>query len=69
MEHRSRASSGTSALASALAALTILGIVLLIAGVGFFDETHGPRGVAPKGIELHPVLVFTSSNCRARSSA
>jgi hypothetical protein len=25
-------------------------------GVGFFDVIHGQRGVAPNGIELHPVL-------------
>jgi plastocyanin len=27
-----------------------------IRGVGFFDFKHGQRGVAPNGIELHPVL-------------
>jgi hypothetical protein len=27
-----------------------------ITGVGFFDRIHGQRGVAPNGIELHPVL-------------
>ncbi len=27
-----------------------------ITGVGFFDYIHGQRGVAPNGIELHPVL-------------
>lgn len=27
-----------------------------VAGVGFFDYIHGQRGVAPNGIELHPVL-------------
>jgi hypothetical protein len=29
-----------------------------IVGVGFFDRIHGQRGVAPNGIELHPVLGF-----------
>ena len=31
-----------------------------LVGVGFFDALHGQRGVAPNGIELHPVtsLVF-----------
>lgn len=29
-----------------------------ITGVGFFDLIHGQRGVAPNGIELHPVLRF-----------
>lgn len=27
-----------------------------IAGVVFFDVLHGQRGVAPNGVELHPVL-------------
>jgi len=27
-----------------------------ITGVGFFDYLHGQRGVAPNGIELHPVF-------------
>jgi hypothetical protein len=27
-----------------------------ITGVGVFDYLHGQRGVAPNGIELHPVL-------------
>ena len=30
--------------------------VILVTGVGFFDKLHGQRGVAPNGIELHPVL-------------
>src|SRR5437899_10781720 len=29
-----------------------------IKGVGFWDEIHGQSGVAPNGIELHPVLSF-----------
>ena len=35
-----------------------------ITGVGFFDQIHGQVGVAPNGIELHPVLHFESSDCR-----
>jgi hypothetical protein len=35
-----------------------------IAGVGFFGPTR-KQGAAPNGIELHPVLEFKSSNCRA----
>jgi hypothetical protein len=27
-----------------------------VRGVGFFDKIHGQTGVAPNGIELHPVL-------------
>lgn len=29
---------------------------IILTGVGFFDAVHGQRGVAPNGIELHPVL-------------
>ncbi len=32
-----------------------------ISGVGFWDEIHGQTGVAPNGIELHPVLSFAGS--------
>lgn len=31
-----------------------------ITGVGFFDRIHGQTGVAPNGIELHPLLSFAS---------
>ncbi len=31
-------------------------VLVRITGVGFFDYRHGQRGVAPNGIELHPVL-------------
>jgi hypothetical protein len=34
-----------------------------ITGVGFFDFIHGQTGVAPNGIELHPVLSFTKARC------
>ena len=30
-----------------------------ITGVGFFDFLHGQTGVAPNGIELHPILDIT----------
>jgi len=29
---------------------------IVLTGVGFFDFLHGQTGVAPNGIELHPVL-------------
>jgi hypothetical protein len=32
-----------------------------ITGVGFFDFQHGQTGVAPNGIELHPVLAFSTT--------
>jgi hypothetical protein len=34
-----------------------------IRGVGFFDFLHDQTGVAPNGIELHPVLRFASATC------
>jgi hypothetical protein len=27
-----------------------------VTGVGFFDRVHGQNGVAPNGVELHPLL-------------
>jgi hypothetical protein len=30
-----------------------------ITGVGFFDVLHGQTGVAPNGVELHPVIAIT----------
>lgn len=38
---------------------------VVIEGVGFWDEAHGQTGVAPNGIELHPVLGFSGSCSRA----
>ena len=34
-----------------------------IRGIGFFDFLHGQTGVAPNGIELHPVVRFTNASC------
>jgi hypothetical protein len=31
-------------------------VPVVVTGVGFFDTLHGQTGVAPNGIELHPVL-------------
>src|SRR6266853_2934223 len=31
--------------------------VATVTGVGFFDHIHGQTGVAPNGIELHPILL------------
>jgi hypothetical protein len=36
-----------------------------ITGVGFLDSVHGQHGVALNGIELHPVVDFSSANCEA----
>jgi hypothetical protein len=37
-----------------------------VTGVGFFDIIHGQTGVAPNGIELHPVLNLTNADCSRR---
>jgi hypothetical protein len=39
---------------------------VVVRGVGFWDEARGQRGVAPNGLELHPVLSFRGS-CTAGS--
>src|SRR5207237_10583783 len=31
-------------------------VAVRVTGVGFWDDNHGQRGVAPNAIELHPVL-------------
>jgi len=38
-----------------------------IRGIGFFDFLHGQTGVAPNGIELHPVLRFMDATCEVVS--
>ena len=40
----------------AATALHVVNQPVQITGVGFFDFIHGQTGVAPNGIELHPVL-------------
>lgn len=35
---------------------TTAALPIKVKGVGFFDFLHGQAGVAPNGIELHPVL-------------
>ena len=35
-------------------------VTVTVTGVGFFDRVHGQRGVAPNGIELHPVLSISA---------
>jgi hypothetical protein len=32
--------------------------VVSVAGVGYFDSLHGQMGVAPNGIELHPIMAM-----------
>ncbi len=45
-------------------------IPVCLTGVGFFDFIHGQTGVAPNGIELHPVLgvQFNPSSCQPWNS-
>ncbi len=33
--------------------------IAVLTGVGYFDPLHGQTGVAPNGIELHPLLSLT----------
>ncbi len=37
-------------------AMQAANVAVTVTGVGFFDRIHGQTGVAPNGIELHPVL-------------
>ena len=42
---------------------------ITVRGVGFFDGVHGQRGMAPNGIELHPLLaVCWGLGCSATPS-
>jgi hypothetical protein len=34
-------------------------VAVRVTGVGFWDDNHGQRGVAPNAIELHPVTAIT----------
>jgi hypothetical protein len=36
------------------------GAQVVVTGVGFFDSLHGQTGVAPNGVELHPVIGLES---------
>lgn len=38
---------------------TNLKIPVTVTGIGFFDPIHGQEGVAPNGVELHPILDIT----------
>jgi SH3 domain-containing protein/excalibur calcium-binding domain-containing protein len=46
-------------------------IPVQVTGVGFFDSLHGQTGVAPNGIELHPVLniIFNPESTSATPSS
>jgi hypothetical protein len=43
-------------LASSTQRFQKVNLPVIVTGVGFFDRVHGQTGVAPNGIELHPVL-------------
>lgn len=36
-------------------------VPVTVTGIGFFDFVHGQAGVAPNGVELHPVLAIDFS--------
>lgn len=40
----------------------------VLTGVGFVDTIHGQRGVAPNGIELHPLLAFRFRGSRCKGA-
>lgn len=42
-----------------VAMITHVSIPVTVVGIGFFDRLHGQTGVAPNGVELHPVLSVT----------
>jgi hypothetical protein len=50
---------------------THVSVPVQIQGVGFFDFLHGQTGVAPNGIELHPVVKidFTSTSSTTLASS
>ncbi|HSN18345.1 MAG TPA: hypothetical protein VLV87_09040 [Gammaproteobacteria bacterium] len=39
------------------------GVPVCVKGIGFFDFKHGQPGVAPNGIELHPLLDIQFNRC------
>lgn len=44
-----------------------LQIMATVTGVGFFDRIHGQEGVAPNGIELHPLLEITFHDAKSHA--
>lgn len=43
-------------------------MTIAVTGLGFFDDVHGQSGVAPNGIELHPVLAIQFHSVTATST-
>jgi hypothetical protein len=62
--HRARATFDRLCGTQSRSGFTNLTGTATVTGVGFFDFKHGQRGVAPNGIELHPVLTFSATGCR-----
>jgi hypothetical protein len=57
-----RAAFDTACHGSPHSGFTNLSGTATITGVGFYDEPHA-KGRSKHGVELHPVLAFTTSNC------
>jgi hypothetical protein len=49
---------------TAFSSFQVANVPVQVKGVGFFDFLHGQTGVAPNGIELHPLLdiIFTAQS-------
>jgi hypothetical protein len=60
---RARAAFETACGVQSRSGFTNLTGTATVTGVGFFDFKHHQRGVAPNGIELHPVLRFSATGC------
>lgn len=56
LEGIQRARSEFDATLHATSMFKAIEVPVRVTGVGFFDHLHGQTGVAPNGIELHPVL-------------
>lgn len=65
--HRAQMESARAAFEAACGAPTTafksLAGTATLTGVGFFDVIHGQRGIAPNGIELHPVIAVADITC------
>jgi hypothetical protein len=61
---RARTALTTSCGTPSRSAFTPLRGAATITGIGFFDFLHGQSGVAPNGIELHPVTGIGRISCK-----
>jgi hypothetical protein len=60
-DYLNRCSNGTATVAGETWSKYPSGARVTIRGIGFFDFVHNQVGVAPNGIELHPVLAFSGT--------